>query len=298
MTLNQIRALNVNKKAFLEVMSIMKHFEGNFSTFDGLNLYYQAWLPNGDPKAVIQLSHGVGEHSSRYSNVVNALVPAGFAIYTKDYRGHGKSEGEHAYVNSFTDWVNDEKEFTKVVRRHEENVPLFLLGHSLGACIAILYAASQPDDLTGLVLSGTGTHVGDTVNPILVFLARFLAKIRPKWKTYAGLPDHLSRDPDVVEKYINDPLVFTRYTFRLGNEIFRIWKILSSEISLIKIPILVQSGELDKIVTGVSELFSQVTAEDKTLKIYKGLFHEVYNELEADRVQVLANLKDWLINHL
>ncbi len=277
----------------------LEHFEKEFKTHDGTTIFYQVWRPEKEPKAVIQIIHGFAEHSNRYTNVVNTLVPEGYAIYIADLRGHGRSEGERAYVpNSFNDYVIDQERFTEIITKAEGEKPLFLLGHSMGSYIAIMYIANEPESFQGLVLSGSGTTMGGTVNPIIKFIAKLMAKINPKGKIEVGVADHISRDQEVVNAYKNDPYIFTKSTLKLGSEILKVTKIIIADIAKIQIPILMQSGEHDKAVPGVKELSEYLTTSDKTLKIYKDCFHEVYNELEDSRTLALKDLLNWLNTHL
>ncbi|MFX0183734.1 MAG: alpha/beta hydrolase [Candidatus Hodarchaeota archaeon] len=276
----------------------MKHMEEYFVTDDGLNLYYQVWQPEGKSKAIIQIVHGLAEYSSRYNNVVSFLVPNGFTIYINDLRGHGRSDGTRGYVNSFIDYSEDAKKFTHFIKEQEGNIPFFLLGHSMGVLIAVDYAKKYPDELTGVIFSGFGYPATSKVNPLLVLLSGILSKIRPKGKIKIDLAPDVSSDPKVVEAYKNDPLIFKFITYRLGAEYLKVTKKFAESLSKIQLPILVQSGEHDKLTFEASELFSYITITDKQLIQYEGLYHEVYNEPEPGRNQVLIDLKEWLENHI
>jgi alpha-beta hydrolase superfamily lysophospholipase len=276
----------------------MKHSEESFTSQDGIKIYYQVWKPDTPAKAVVQVVHGLAEHGSRYMNVVNTLVPAGYAIYATDHRGHGKSEGLRGYVNKFNDFINDEKQLTEIIKEQEGSTPCFLLGHSMGSFISIHYASNFPEAFQGLVLSGTGTQTGEKVGAFLILMVRIFSKILPKGKINTGLSEAISRDPEVVKAYMDDPMVFPFITYRLGAELLKGTTELPTKISNIEMPILFQAGSDDQLVTGASDLFGCVTAADKTCKIYESLYHEVYNELEADRTIVLNDLKEWLNNHL
>lgn len=276
----------------------LKHSEDFLSANDGTKLYYQIWKPDTTPKAIIQIVHGLAEHSSRYMNVVNTLIPAGFGIYAKDHRGHGKSEGTRGYVDTFTDYIDDEITFTKLIQEQEPNIPIFLLGHSLGSMISVFYASKHSDNFTGLILSGTGFPATSKVNPLVLMMARIFSKVWPKGKIKLDLADEISRDPEVVDSYMNDPLVFKKITYQFGGEMLKATKNLPDAFSSIKIPVLGQSGDSDTLMLDPSKLFSFIALSDKDLKIYKGLFHEVYNELETDRNIVLNDLKEWLESHL
>ncbi len=277
----------------------MKHEEKSFTTRDGINIVYQVWRPEGTPKGIVQIVHGLAEHAGRYVNVVNKLVPEGYLIYGDDHRGHGKSDGARGFVKSIEEFVEDQREFTKLIKEKEDSTtPLFLLGHSMGSLISILYIAQFPEDFKGLILSGTGSAVGEGVNWFTIMLARTMSKILPKMTVKNELSDGVSRDPAVKEAYNNDPYVLDKVTTRLGAEIFRGLKIVQSEIGKINIPLLIQKGEKDPLIIKTEVLAEKITSEDSTVKIYDGLFHEVYNELEADREIVLTDLKEWLDNHL
>ena len=106
----------------------MEHKEGNFSGYKDFNIYYQAWLPEADRRAVLLVSHGYAEHSGRYHNLVNYFVPKGFAVYALDHRGHGRSDGERVQVERFTDYLKDLKTFFDLVREENPDDKIFLVG--------------------------------------------------------------------------------------------------------------------------------------------------------------------------
>jgi acylglycerol lipase len=275
----------------------MKHAEDNFTAVDDVKIYYQVWRPDSAPKAVIQIIHGFGEHSGRYSNLVNELIPRGYVIYANDHRGHGKSEGIQMYVKHFNDFVEDQKIFFDLIKEKEPNLPHFLLGHSMGSAIAELFVAKYPEGISGLVLSGVATH-NKSLSGIMKALAKFFGFIAPKMRMTVDLAPGLSRDVEVQKAYREDPLVFKNPTMRLGAEFARGIANAKKILNQIKIPVLVQSGSKDPEMLGAEEFNELLTTPDKTVKIYEGLYHEVYNELEEDRKRVLKDLGDWLDKHM
>ncbi|MFX1595780.1 MAG: alpha/beta hydrolase [Promethearchaeota archaeon] len=277
----------------------MKHQEGEFIGLKDLKIYYQAWIPEV-PKAIIQLVHGGFEHSGRYQNVVNELIPEGYAIYANDHRGHGRSEGLRNYVDSFDQFIEDEKIFCDLIKEKHTALPIFMLGHSLGSYIAIYFTEKYEHLLKGLILSGTGTSPGKETSRFLKLLVKGFAKITPKMKFNPRLDAiFLSHDPEVVKNYKSDPLVHAdTITARLGYEMVKNFKNLKATISNFKINLLVQCGSEDKLFKGSKLLDEWFKMNDKTIKIYQGLYHEVYNELEKDRKIVLKDLRDWLNGHL
>ena len=277
----------------------MKHIEGNFTGVKGLKIYYQAWVPD-TPKAVIQLVHGGFEHSGRYQNVVNKLLPEGYAIYADDHRGHGKSEGLRNHVDSFDEFIEDEKIFYETIKEQYPNLPIFMLGHSLGSFIALFFTEKYENLLNGLILSGTGTNPGKETSGFLKVIAKIFSKIAPKMKFNPRIDaKYLSHDPEVIINYKTDPLVYAdKITARLGYEMVKNFKNLKKVIENLKINLLVQCGSEDKLIKGSEELDEYFKMDDKTIKIYEGLYHEVYNEIEKDRRIVLKDLRDWLNSHI
>jgi acylglycerol lipase len=277
----------------------MNNIEGEFEGVGGLKIYYQAWLPDS-PKAAVLIAHGLAEHSGRYLNVVNELIPKNYAIYAIDHRGHGKSEGEINYVDSFDQYIEDLKLLFNILKKKHSKIPIFLLGHSMGSFIATFFTKKYENLLTGLILSGAGTATGGDVSGFLKFMAKIMAKIAPHMKINPKLDANvLSHDPEVCAAYENDPLVHAGViTARLGYEMLKNFKEIPNFIGNFKLPLLVQSGSEDKLITGAEFLEDLYKMEDKTIIIYNGLYHEVYNELEKDRKKVLKDLSDWLEKHI
>lgn len=277
----------------------MKHMESEFEGVKGLKIYYQAWLPES-LKAVVQIAHGFAEHSGRYLNVVNELVPLGYAVYANDHRGHGKSEGNINFVDNLDQYIEDQKLLYDIIKEKHQNFPIFLLGHSMGSLIAIYFTKKYEDLLNGLILSGAGTSAGGKVSGFLKFMAKFFSKIAPHMKIDPKIDaKFLSHDPEVVSSYENDPLVHAeKITTRLGYEIMKALNKLETFVGNLKLPLLMQCGLEDKLMGGAENLKDMFIMEDKTAYIYDGLFHEVYNEVEDDRKKVLKNLSDWLESHV
>jgi acylglycerol lipase len=256
----------------------MQHKEGYFKGLKHYSIYYQKWLPDQEPKAVLLISHGYAEHSGRYSNVVNALVPQGYAVYAPDHRGHGRSDGERVMVDDFHDYVTDLKTFFDIVRRENPRKKIFLIGHSMGSIIALLYASEFQQELAGLVTSGGGLSRPDDppVTP-------------PKGQS---LPSSmLSRDPAVIAAYENDPLVY-RGPIPDHHGMFAASGKLYETARDITLPALIMAGNAAPDGKRSRVLYELIGAKDKTLKLYDGLLHEIFNEPEYPRV--LADLANWL----
>ncbi len=277
----------------------MKNVESEYEGAKGLKIYYQAWLPDS-PKAVIQIAHGFAEHSGRYLNVVNELIPLDYAVYANDHRGHGKSEGDINFVDNLDQYIEDQKLLYDVIKEKHQNLPIFLLGHSMGSLIALYFTKKYENLLSGLILSGAGTSTGGEVSGLLKFMAKLFSKIAPHMKIDPNIDaKFLSHDPEVVSSYENDPLVRAeKITTRLGYEMMKALNKLETFVGNLKLPLLMQCGSEDKLMGGAENLKDMFIMEDKTAYIYDGLYHEVYNEVEDDRKKVLKNLSDWLESHV
>ncbi|MDP2855178.1 MAG: lysophospholipase [Smithellaceae bacterium] len=278
----------------------MKTQSGTITAQDGTSIYWKGWVPDHSPKAVVHIIHGYAEHIDRYGNVIGELLPSGYAVFGNDHRGHGKSEGKRGHVRSFQEFIDDEKQFRReVIQARFPKMPYFVLGHSMGSLIAMNYVEQNAVDVKGLVLSGTGSEPGTDIPKALLTITKILSKILPSLHVKSPLPpEFISRDMDVVKAYVNDPLVYNVITPRLAHEMNRYVVIGAQNAYKIQIPVLIQLGSRDTAFSGQKELFEMIGAKDKTFKLYEGLKHEVYNELAADRMKVLADLRFWLDGHL
>jgi len=277
----------------------MKHQEGNFKGVRDAGIYYQCWLPEDEPKAVLLVVHGLAEHSGRYMNVVNRFVPLGYAIYAIDHLGHGKSDGTRVYVERFEDFTDTLKIFFDMMRKWQSEKPIFLVGHSMGALISAGYLLDYQDELTGAVLSGAAVKVPESISSAIIFMGKVLSKLMPKFGLIGLEADGVSRDPAVVQAYLDDPLVYTgKTTARLGAELLKSMQHITEEAARITLPILFLQGSADKLIDpgGAQMLYDSVGSADKTIKNYDGLYHEVFNEPERD--QVLDDFEAWLEAHL
>jgi acylglycerol lipase len=277
----------------------MKHAEGKFEGHGNLALYYQSWLPVEAPKAILLLAHGYAEHSGRYTNIVNYFVPKGYTVYGLDHRGHGRSEGLRGYVEQFSYYLDDLKTFFDIVRGKHRNAKLFLVGHSMGGTIATAYAVHYQHEFDGLILSGAGLKADIGFLPVLTAIVQMLSLLLPKVGLVTINASFISQDKAVVDAYVNDPLVFRgKVPARFGSEVARVMQKLTHEMPKIDLPILIMHGTADRLSNwkGSEMLYERVSSRDKTLKLYEGFYHEIFNE--PGREQVFADMETWLETRL
>jgi acylglycerol lipase len=273
----------------------MQHTEGKFTGRNNFNLYRQAWLPDAAPKAILLVVHGIAEHSGRYTNLVNYFVPKGYAVYSFDLRGHGRSDGTRSYIEHFSYYLDDLQTFFNLVRTENPNTKIFMVGHSMGSTIAIDYAIEHQAELKGLIVSGTTLKAGSSVNKASILMAEILSVLIPKMGVMALDTDLLCRDKAVVAAYVNDPLVYTgKLRARWGIELMKTMTKLQSGMSELTLPILIMQGSQDRISDPSSSkmLYDGVSSKDKTMTIYEGFYHEIFNDPE--RQQVFTDMEAWL----
>lgn len=277
----------------------MQHGKGKFETAEGLILFEQWWRPDTEPKAVVVIVHGFTEHSSRYAHVAEYLTQNNYAVYAFDLRGHGKSKGTRAYVRSFDEYVADLKCFLGRVKKYEPEKDVFLLGHSIGAAICALSAITRQVDVRGLILSGPFIKVPANISPITVTINQIVSRIFPKLPIVKRPDDKfISSDPEVVVRYKNDPLVYHGGVFsKQAAEIKRAMDLIQAGMESISLPLLILHGTTDSFadVEGSKQLYARAKSSDKTLKLYEGFYHEVFNEPGKERV--LGDVVAWLNAH-
>jgi acylglycerol lipase len=278
----------------------MKHEEGFINKNRENKIYHQCWLPDGDVKAVLLVVHGLAEHCGRYKNLVNHFVPLGYAVYGFDLPGHGKSYGKRVYVNRFEDYTQTLNAYLDEVRALHPESPLFLVGHSMGSLVSAVFLTQRQEDFAGAVLSGCGVvKIPDNISPFTILAGKVFSVLMPKLGLIGLDVNSVSRDPAVVRAYVEDPFVHTgKTTARLAAEIVRTMQGIPGQANRITLPILLIQGGSDKLVdpAGAQMLFERVGSTDKTLKIYEGLYHEIFNEPERD--QVLGDMETWMESHL
>lgn len=261
-------------------------------------VFYRRW--NVDtPRAVALIVHGLGEHSGRYQHVAEALAARNIASFAPDHPGHGLTPGHRCFINKFADFYSALDALRQQIEADYPGVPCFIIGHSMGGLIAGNYLLENQSRFTGAAFSGAAFEVPVPPSGIAIFINKILASIVPKLGALQLDASEVSRDAEVVRRYQEDPLVHSgKITARLLVELFAAMENLKKRSIEIALPVLVMHGEGDVMaaVSGSQHFFDSVGSSDKTLRLYPGLYHEIFNEPE--QAQVLGELADWLDAHI
>lgn len=274
-----------------------EHVEGWITTARGRKLYWQGWTSGEPVKGVVAIAHGLHEHSARYEYVAERLVAAGYPVYAIDHAGHGRSDGKRGDLSPLSDVVDGiDKLITLVAERHP-GVPRFLLGHSAGGLFALLYATGSPQGLGGLILSAPAVDIS-IVTPVQRKVLKALARVAPQLPMIRLDSNLVSRDPDVVHYHATNPLMVRgKAKARTAYEGVTGADSIPTRLARLTLPVLVMTGTDDKLVApaGAKLVADKAASDDVTYREYEGLYHEILNEPEKDKVT--ADVISWLSAH-
>jgi alpha-beta hydrolase superfamily lysophospholipase len=276
----------------------------SYPSADGTDIAAYRWDPAAEPQAIVQITHGMGEHALRYGALASTLADAGFVVYAQDHRGHGASADPDALgdlgAGSWPSLVDDIGGLSAVARAEHPGLPLILLGHSMGSFAAQQYLLDHSDQLDGLVL--TGTAVIDLLEPALdldapLDLAMFNAPFQPARTDF----DWLTRDDSIVDAYVADPLCGFGIDPRSARGMFEGARRLAdpAQVAAVRdsLPVYIAVGEMDPVnggltlLTPLTDRLAEAGLTDVTVVTYPGARHEILNETNRD--EVIAALIEW-----
>jgi acylglycerol lipase len=264
---------------------------------DGLTLVGREWTPAGEVRGVVCLIHGIGEHVGRYAHVAAAINQAGYAMIGVDQRGHGRSEGPRGHTPAYDAFLDDiDVQLGEAAGRHPGK-PLFLYGHSLGGNLVLYYGLRRQPRLAGVIASAPSLRLAFKPPAWKTTMGRLMYNLMPAFSLPSGLETAaLSRDPSVVQAYVQDPLVHDRVSARLGIGMIDVGEWILAHASEFRLPLLVFIGSADRLtaVDSCRELASKVPG-DCTLKVWDGLYHETHNE--PQKAEVIGFMVRWIQAH-
>ena len=272
----------------------------------GVTITAYRWDPTGEPTGVVQLTHGMGEHVRRYDELAGVLNARGLVVYGQDHRGHGAtapSEAEHGVLGTdgWAELVADIGRLTDVVRADHPDLPLVLLGHSMGSFAVQQYLVDHSDRASAAVL--TGTAAIDLLEPGLdldspIDLSAFNAPFQPPRTDF----DWLSRDDAQVDAYVADPRCGFGLDTPSGKAMFLGARRPADPAAMAKVrsdlPLYIAVGGADPVNGALAlldplvERYRAAGLSDVTVKVYPGARHEIFNETNRD--EVYADLIGWI----
>lgn len=277
----------------------MQTTQFTWKTIDGLTLFAREWLPQIEPKALVILIHGLGEHIGRYEHVAQAYTDAGFIFRGFDLRGHGQSEGRRGHADSYDQIAFDIDQFIHDASSAHPDMPVFLYGHSLGGALVLYYGVTHQGFLKGIIATSPGLAPTNPLPAVKMTAARVFSRIAPGMQMKNDLDlTGLSHDPEVAKRYVADPLVHPLISARLGLELINKGRFIVDHAGQIAVPLLLLQGSDDRLVNPLmTDVFSKhVPVDLLTYQVIPGGYHELHNEPEKEKV--LQTMVDWINQHL
>ena len=278
----------------------------------GFYLYTKQWkstlLDNNNKnvlKGVVFICHGFGEHILRYEHVAQYFNNNGYDVIGMDHQSMGQSESHQNIkcdINSFEDFVNDYINMVHHfinINHYSNDLPKFLLGHSLGGLISAHVGYKEPKLFNGIILSAPALAADPSIaTPFNIWLGKNLESIFPTLEVEHLSPDTISRNKNCVRHYINDPLVFHGgLRVKFGNESLLAMNDIHSKASQITYPILIMHGTADKLtqISGSKDFINSIKSTDKKMVELEGFFHEIMREPGYEKI--LMEMLEWIENH-
>jgi acylglycerol lipase len=276
----------------------MNTTELSWKTSDGINIYGKIWHTNMPVKAVICIMHGMGEHINRYEHVAEMFTTNGYAVIGCDQRGHGKSAGKRGHFPNFETFLNDVDALLTQATKHFPDTKQILYGHSMGGNLVANYLLRRQPNIAGAILSSPYFQLAFQPSAGKLKMGRLLKGIFPSLSMSSGLDANaISRDAEVVKKYINDPLVHDKVSAKMGVEMIETGQWAIDNAEKLRIPTLVYHGSEDKLTSfSASKEFTKNAGKLVTFLPFEGLFHETHNEPE--KKDVFKKIILWLNNLL
>jgi alpha-beta hydrolase superfamily lysophospholipase len=276
----------------------MKTYESGWENKENLAFYVRSWVPDKIPKAVVALVHGHGEHVGRYAHVGKAFTGAGYALSAFDLRGHGRSGGPRGHAPNYEALLDDVADFLALVVGRFPKLPVFLYGHSTGGNLVLNYTLRRNPDVVGVIVTDPWLKLAFDVPIARLLMAKVMDKIAPGFTQDSGLETAaISRDPEIVKAYGNDPLVHEKISVRFFMGIYDsgLWAI--EHAPEFPVPLLLMQGTGDRIVSAqANHEFAERAGKKATWRAWDGLYHEIHNEPE--KAQVLKAMIDWMDKRL
>lgn len=261
------------------------------SSFDGTQLFMCKDIPD-NCKAIVVVVHGLCEHHGRYHYLVDKFSAKGIGCYRFDHRGHGRSEGERTYYSDWNQLADDTNVIVELAKQEHPELPVFLLGHSMGGFTVSLYGCKYPGKINGIVMSGALTYDN----------RRLIADVPTSLDPHTQLPNELGDGvcsvKAVVEDYVADPYNTKTFTAGLCFALNEGVAWLSEQLPSFSYPVLLLHGENDALVDvqDTYDTFGTIASSDRQMKIYGGLYHEIFNEYCRD--EVIEDALNWILNRI
>ncbi|XP_061187072.1 monoglyceride lipase-like [Saccostrea echinata] len=292
--------------SLIEVNMTEVHLSSGFERFNdgGPLMWVRKWTEvdqnsvETSRKALLFVSHGLGEHSGWYDELGSLLAGSGILVFSHDHVGHGKSPGIHNHIDDFKEYTSVIFDHCSEMKKKYPDLPLFLFGHSMGGAVAILAALENKTFFSGVITSAPFVipTKGLPSKVELFFMKNMIARLCPQRKLFFVDSKEVTRDPDMIKRFEEDPLIHPFFKAKFGVAWLSCSEIITKNLESISWPFLAIHGDADNIsdVKFSQDMFHKAKSLDKEIKIYPGFLHAPLYEPEEDRQLVFSDIKQWL----
>jgi len=267
--------------------------EETYAGKGNLEIFFRSWRPDGAPRAVIVICHGVNSHGGQYAWPAGRFAEAGFAVYALDLRGRGRSEGERFYVEDIADYVADVAGVIRIAKERDPGLPVFLLGHSAGGVVSATYVLDNQAELAGFICESFAFQV--PAPGFALAAIKGLSHLAPRLPVLKLHNKDFTRDPEALARLESDPLIANEVQPALTvAALVRADEHLRESFGTITLPVLIMHGTEDKatVCHGSEFFYEHAGSTDKTLKLYEGHYHDLLADLGKE--EVLADILGWV----
>ncbi|CAG6021189.1 unnamed protein product [Menidia menidia] len=269
---------------------------------DGLHLFCRYWEPAGPPRALVFIVHGAGEHSGPYEEIAQRLRDLSLLVFAHDHVGHGQSEGDRMNIKDFQVYIRDSLQHIDLMTARHPDLPVFIVGHSMGGAISILTACERPSDFAGVVLIAPMVQMNpESATPFKIFVAKLLNHMLPSLTLGSIESKWVSRDKKQVEAYDADELNYHgRLRVSFGMQLMTAATRIEREIPSISWPFLLLHGDDDKLcdIRGSKMMYENAASSDKNMKVYEGGYHALHHDLPEVAESVLKDVTGWITERI
>ncbi len=268
--------------------------ENYLTVRDGIELFYRKDIIES-PKGIVIINHGFAEHLGRYNYITEMLNLNGYSVYRYDLRGHGRTKSVKGHIDSYEDFILDCNEIVELAIKENDNLPIFMLGHSMGGFITCLYGLKYSDKLKGQIFSGAAVDTLPKAKGYRSYLYEILNLFAKNIRIKNPITNDICRVENVVTEYKGDSLVLKDATLNFYVQfLVKGRKYINKNIREYRYPCFIVHGGADRIVPKevAYYFYNNISSSDKEIKIYDELYHEILNENEKD--QVIGDIISWL----
>ena len=267
--------------------------EEDFTGLGGVRIHFRSWLPEGEPRAVVAICHGVNSHGGQHAWTAEQLAARGFAVYAVDLRGRGMSEGERFYVEDVAEYVADIGGVIGIAKERQSGLPVYLLGHSAGGVTSCTFALDHQDEIDGLICESFAFQV--PAPGFVLSAIKGLSHVAPRLGVLTLKMKDFTRDPAALQALEADPL--TRDETQPAATVAALVRAderLHDSFGQITLPVLILHGTEDRatVCKGSEFFFAHAGSADKTLKLYEGHYHDLLNDIGKEGV--IKDITGWI----